>query len=249
MDLATQELIERLHELGPEGRARLGEDQLAEIEVLLAAAKYDKLDALCGQEVASFEAGPLLWLTQYTKTENPQYEQQTKDLGRPVPFLAGFPRKEYFIHLFRAFLAREPQLYVAKSRTMMTSFSAAGFAAWAAQWKGEETLIQTLNEDKAMHLVDYVKQLMDHQEPWLSDRHPIAKQSVFAISWKGGGEVAAIPGGANAVRAYHSTTYLQDESAYMVEGEEALNAVVPTGARIICISTAGPGWFADACAR
>jgi hypothetical protein len=33
--------------------------------------KNEAIDALCRQESASFEAGPLLWLTRYTKTENP----------------------------------------------------------------------------------------------------------------------------------------------------------------------------------
>src|SRR6266849_4154591 len=135
MDLATQELIKRLQRLGPEGRAELDDEQLYRIEGALTAARYDEIDALCRQEKASFECGPLLWLTRYTKTENPQYEEQG------VPFLAGFPRKSYFVPLFEAFLARHPQLYIPKSRTMMTSWAAAGFATWAGQWKQEETVI------------------------------------------------------------------------------------------------------------
>jgi len=106
MDLATQELIKRLHQLGPEGRAELDDEQLYRIEGALTAARYDEIDALCRQEKASFEWGPLLWLTRHTKTENPQYEDQG------LPFLAGFPRKSYFVPLFEAFLARHPQLYV-----------------------------------------------------------------------------------------------------------------------------------------
>jgi hypothetical protein len=130
------------------------------------------------------------------------------------------------------FLARADALYVCKSRTMMTSWAAAGFATWAAQWKGEETVTQTLNVDRAVHLIDYARQLIDNQEPWLSELHPVEKRSAFTISWKGGGEVSAIPSGADAIRAFHPTTYLQDETAFMPEGEEALNAVRPTGAKI-----------------
>ena len=130
---------------------------------------------------------------------------------------------------------------------MMSSWAAGGYAAWSAQWKREEAVVQTLNVDRAMHLIDYMRQLFDHREPWISKRHPLEKRSAFAISWKGGGEVAAIPSGANAIRAFHPTTYIQDEFAFMPEGEEALGAVVPTGAKIICIGTAAPGWFGDAC--
>jgi len=41
--------------------------------------------------------------------------------------------------------------------------------------------------------------------------------------------------------------YIRDESAFMPEGEESLNSVLPTGTYIICISTARAGWFADEC--
>ena len=243
IDLATSELTDRLRGLTREQLLQLDDERLAEIDQFLTQARYEELDALCRQPVASFDAGPLLWLTQLTKTENPQYEIQG------VPFLAGFPRKTYFIPLFKEFLAGHDKLFVVKSRTMMSSWAAAGFAAWAAQWKAEETVIQTLNVDRALHIIDYVRQLMDYQEPWLSQLHPVEKRTAFTISWRGGGEVAAIPSGANAIRAFHPTRYVQDESAFMVEGEEALNAVTPTGAKVICISTAASGWFSDMCSQ
>jgi hypothetical protein len=241
MNLATQELIKRLHRLGPQRRAELDEEQVRRIEGELIAARYDEIDAQCSQEKASFECGPLLWLTRHTKTENPQYEQQG------VPFLAGFPRKSYFVPLFEAFLAHYPQLYIPKSRTMMTSWAAAGFATWAGQWKREETVIQTMNEDKALHLIDYASQLLRYQEPGLSRLHPIRKQNAFSIVWEHGGAVDAVPGGANAIRSFHPSLFIQDEAAHIPEGEESLNAVIPSQARIISISTASAGWFGDAC--
>jgi hypothetical protein len=241
MDLATQELIKRLRQLGPEGRAELGDEQLRRIEAALAAARCDEVDALCRQEKASFECGPLLWLTRYTKTENPQYEEQG------VPFLAGFPRKSYFVQLFEAFLARHRQLYIPKSRTMMTSWAAAGFATWSAQWKQEETVIQTMNEDKALHLIDYAGQLIKYQEPGLARLHPIKKQTAFSIVWEHGGALDAVPGGADAIRSFHPSLFIQDEAAHIPEGEESLNAVIPSQSRIISISTASAGWFGDAC--
>ena len=243
LDLVASKLTERLRGMTRERLLQLSDEELVEIDSLTAQVEYEKTDARCRQPVASFDAGPLFWLTQLTKTENPQYEAQG------LPFLAGFPRKSYFVPLFQEFLARHDMLAIPKSRTMMTSWAAVGFASWAAQWKGEETVIQTLNVDRAMHLIDYVRQLTDHQEPWLSELHPLEKRTAFAISWRGGGEVAAIPSGADAIRAFHPTTYIQDESAFMVEGEEALNAVRPTGAKIICISTAKASWFGDICSQ
>jgi hypothetical protein len=207
----------------------------------LLAAAHERKDELLARPEASFDAGPLLWLTRYTKTENPQYEEQG------VPFLAGFPRKSYFVPLFGAFLARHRLLLIPKSRTMMTSWAAAGFATWSAQWKREETVVQTMNEDKALHLIDYASQLLRYQQPWLSRLHPIKKQNAFSIVWEHGGAVDAVPGGADAIRSFHPTNFFQDEAAHIPEGEESLNAVLPSQARIISISTAAPGWFGDAC--
>ena len=38
------------------------------------------------------------------------------------------------------------------------------FATWSAQWKQEETVIQTMNEDKALHLIDYASQLLKYHK-------------------------------------------------------------------------------------
>lgn len=241
MSTQVQSLINRLRIHAANGWRDLSDEQIEQSFSHLQLARAEQIDALCRQEVASFDAGPLLWLTRYTKTENPQYEAQG------VPFLAPFPRKSYFVPLFDAFLAKYPQLYIPKSRTMMTSWAAAGFATWTAQWKQEEAVIQTMNEDKALHLIDYASQLLKYQEPGLSRLHPIKKQNAFSIVFAHGGAVDAVPGGADAIRSFHPTVFIQDESAHIPEGEESLNAVIPSQARIISISTAAPGWFADAC--
>jgi len=199
------------------------------------------VDARCAEETADFSSGVLYWLTQHTKTENPQCE----DMG--VPFLAPFPRKSYFIPLFEAFMKKSRQLYICKSRSMMTSFSAAGYAAWIAQYRQQEVLIQCMSEEIAEHIVDYVSQLWRNQEPWLRARHPLERANATTIQWKGGGEVAGIAAGPDKPRAYHASLYILDEAAFVPEGESCIASVIPSGARIICISTARPGWFAEAC--
>ncbi len=243
MTTAPNPSIELLRHLTPAELAGLDDEAVRRIASYLRNTEYDHLDALCAQEVASFEAGPLLFLTQYTATENPQHEQQG------LPFLGPFPRRSYFVPLFQEFLNKHKCLFVPKSRTMMTSLSAMGFSASRAQWHREETVVQTANEDKCGHLIDYVRAFWEHQPEWLKQRHPLKRRSAFAIAWQGGGEVASIPSGADKIRAFHPTWYVQDESAFLPEGEEALSAVFPTGARIICISSAAPGWFGDQCSR
>jgi hypothetical protein len=234
---------ELLRHLTPAKVQELDDESLRRLASYVRNSKYDRIEKICAQSVASFEAGPLWFLTNLTSTENPQHDAQG------LPFKAAFPRKSYFVPLMNEFLARHPILFVPKSRTMMTSWAAMGFAAWAAQWKKEETVVQTANEDKCLHLIDYVRQLWDNQEPWLKQRHPLIRRSSFAIAWEGGGEVAAIPSGADKIRAFHPTTYVMDEAAYLPEGEDCLAAVSPSGARIIAISSARAGWFGDQCER
>ncbi len=241
MDLALDEILSRTATLTPEQLASIDPEELREIDAFLRRATNDSLEAKCSERVASFDAGPLYWLTNLTQTENPQYEAQG------LPFKASFPKKSYFVPLFGAFLARYPTLFIPKSRTMMTSWAAMGFASWTSQWLREETVVQTMSEDKSAHLIDYVRQLWENQEPWLKERHPLSRLSTFAIAWQGGGEVASIPSGADKIRAFHPTTYIMDEAGYLPEGEDCLGAVRPTGARIIAISTARAGWFGDQC--
>src|SRR5215831_8486062 len=101
MNQQTSELIGRIKQLGPTGLARLDPEILDEVQAVLETAAHDDIEAKLRREEASFDCGPLLWLTRYTKTENPQYEAQG------LPFLAPFPAKEYFVELFRAFLKRD----------------------------------------------------------------------------------------------------------------------------------------------
>ena len=80
-------------------------------------------------------------------------------------------------------------------------------------------------------------------------RHPLSRQSMTHIVWQAGGSVMAIPSGADKIRAFHPALYIQDESAFLPEGEASLAAMMPTGARFICVSTAAPGWYETQCQR
>jgi hypothetical protein len=51
---------------------------------------------------------------------------------------------------------------------MMTSWAVAAFSTWAELWKQEETVIQTMNHDKAQRMINYADQLLRHRDPGLS---------------------------------------------------------------------------------
>src|SRR5262252_7314273 len=91
-------------------KAELGKLTPDELKNQFTAAELAEIDstlkdARCAEAVASFEAGPLYFLTKLTETENPQHEAQN------LPFKAPFPQKGYFVPLFDAFLARYPSLF------------------------------------------------------------------------------------------------------------------------------------------
>ena len=76
------------------------------------------------------------------------------------------------------------------------------------------------------------------------------RQAIFRILGVGGG--GGRPRGVAVLilahgLSFHPSLFIQDEAAHIPEGEESLNAVIPSMARIISISTAAPGWFGDSC--
>lgn len=82
----------------------------------LAEVTYTLQDARCAERAASFDSGPLYWLTTLTKTENAQWEEQK------LPFRAPLPKKTYLVPLFKEFLdvSVAHPLFIPKSRTMLT---------------------------------------------------------------------------------------------------------------------------------
>lgn len=209
----------------------------------------------CKQEVASFKRGPLLWITSgLTCTENPKAAQQG------LPYKSPFPKKSFFVELFKAFLGHapyeypdkeKPRLFIPKSREMMTSWAVMAYATWRAQWHNWECLVQTESLEKDKELIDYCSQLWRNQQDWLKDRHPLAsgkkEPNTFSLDYAAGGRVIAIPSGAHKIRLYHPTLYVLDEAAFLPEAQACFDTAHPVAAQIIGISSAGPGWFGDEC--
>lgn len=184
----------------------------------------------------------LYWLQNWTATENPKYEEQRREYRAP------FPKKNYFPFVFEAFRNCD-RLFIPKTREMLTSWCVMGDSAHRAQWHKWFTVVQTDSEGKAFELIEYVSQLYRNQPDWLKSMHPLAAESKGEIKWASGGRVLAIPAGVNKIRLYHPTRYVMDEAAFLPEAEACYNAAHPVCNQIIAISSAGPGWFGDQCAR
>jgi len=78
----------------------------------------------------------------------------------------------------------------------------------------------------------------------------IEKSRDMMVSWLGVGlfthaAIIGIPGGGDQIRSYHPWGLFQDEAAFMPEAGDAYDKAVPVCKKILVVSSAGPGWFAD----
>jgi hypothetical protein len=81
-----EQVVQTLQRLTPAQLGMLSPDDMAEAEILVEAYGKEKTNSLLRQDTASFEAGPLLWLTQYTRTDNPNYQQQGREYKSAVGY-------------------------------------------------------------------------------------------------------------------------------------------------------------------
>ena len=147
-------------------------------------------------------------------------------------------------------LKREPHVFIEKSRNMLLSWLCVGYFTHAAMTTpGIDVLFQSQKEEKAFELVDYAKTLYDRQLPELQEAFPLTKhlkntadrELVFA----NGSRIIGIPGGADQIRSYHPWGLFMDEAAFMPEAGDSYNNALPVCKKIVVVSSAGPGWFAD----
>lgn len=237
-----EEVIQRLKALTPEQIGKLDLDDLAEAEILVEAHSKEKLNSLLGEETASFGAGPLLWLTRHTQTENANYQKQGREYKAPLP------DKSYFVSLFKAFLSEE-KLLVPKTREMLTSLSAVGYATWRAQFFNWDCLIQSWRLETTKEVCDYAAAFWRNQDDWLRGRYPLVSKEPlnYEVQFVNGGRVKAIPGGADKVRGFHPTLMVFDEFSIMDDAEQCWNTAAPVTQHMIGIGTARAGWMGDQC--
>lgn len=138
-----------------------------------------------------------------------------------------------------------------KSRTMMASWLVSAAAAHVAfTTPATKVVFQSEDLDRAMHDVDNCKILWENSMPRLKTKWALSKalkdQSMDRLKLANGSELVAIPGNPAKIKSEHPTIYVQDESAIITEGEQSLNEAIATRCpKIICVSSAFPGWFAD----
>src|SRR5947207_1922294 len=195
-------------------------------------------------DVRAMVADPLVWLQNHTRTKDSHW----KEAGVGSPYRP-FPHKPYFQSLVDDF-EREPVLFVEKSRDMMASWLFVGLFTHAAMTtEGIEVLFQSQKEEKAFELVEYAKILYQQSDEAIRNAYPLSKgrQPDGVLEFAHGSRIIGIPGGGDQVRSYHPWGLFQDEAAFMPEAGEAYDNAVPVCEKIVVVSSAGPGWFANQC--
>lgn len=206
--------------------------------------RYRQLQAASEDEARIREllADPLLWLQQHTKTKDSHW----REAGAKSPYRP-FPDKPYFRPIVDVF-QREPVLFIEKSRDMMVSWLGVGLFTHAAMTNpGIEVLFQSQKEEKAFELVEYAKVLYHQQDEVLRKAFPLKSriEAQGSLEFAHGSRIIGIPGGGDQIRSYHPWGLFQDEAAFMPEAGDAYDNAVPVCKKILVVSSAGPGWFAD----
>jgi len=233
------------------GRRETVQQHVGQIEATLSQgeaerrrreAEREKAERNEEESVRMMLADPLIWMQKYTQTKDSHW----REAGASSPYRP-FPDKPYFRSLVELF-QQEPILFVEKSRDMMISWLSVGlFTHTAMTTEGIEVLFQSQKMEKAVELVEYAKILYERQHPAIRRRYPLrrGKQSDAELEFQHGSRIIAIPGGGDQIRSYHPWGLFQDEAAFMPEAGESYDHAVPVCQKIVVVSSAGPGWFAD----
>ena len=182
----------------------------------------------------------LYWMQRLTKTKD---EQDQTNPFKP------FPRYPSFTVLHNVWL-KEPILFIEKSRTMMASWwSAAETLHYVMTRQPAKAIFWALDEARSLTLLDYARVLYEQQDNVFKKifplERPLDRQSYNRLELKDGGILIALPGkDPDRIRSEHPTIVIIDEAAFLENGGEsfdiALSSRVP---KMMCISSAAPGWF------
>ena len=202
--------------------------------------------ARSARSVSPMPDDPLVWLQKHTRTKDSHW----REAGANSPFRC-FPEKPYFRSVAELFQA-EPIMFIEKSRDMMLSWLCVGLFTHAAiTTPGIEVLFQSQKEDKAFELVDYARVLYVNSDKAILDAYPVKSkyQADGELVFANGSRIIGIPGGGHQIRSYHPWGLLMDEAAFMPEAGESYDHAVSVCQKIVLLSSAGPGWFADQSAQ
>ena len=195
--------------------------------------------------VREASADAITWMQKYTKTRDSHWRENGADSPyRHLPDREDRPQFRVMLHDF----THQNPYFVPKSRDMLVSWTLVGiFTHKAITTAGIDICFQSQKQEKANELVEYAKILYEQSDEAIKKAYPLDKkvQAVDQLCFANGSRIIAIPGGGDQIRSYHPWGLLMDEAAFMPEAGDSFNIAVPVCKKIVVVSSAGPGWFAE----
>lgn len=234
-----------------------------ELELIVLELEHRDIIRRCSERVVAHDRGPMYWLRNWTKTENFQWQAQGLQPKEPFPYkpyqpelLAGYgipPERldwDYLDWVMDSFLT-EPEVYVPKTREMLTSWLAVGFITWDCQFSPSTGWVgQSETDLKAQGNIKYANILYDNQPDWLRARFPLKhgqSGTLHKIEWAQGSWYRAVPQGERQLASDHPKGYFNDESAHQPAWEATKDIAKPAVRQSIHVSSAAPSRFFDLC--
>jgi hypothetical protein len=208
--------------------------------VRVSDEKRELLKALEERDIRKAKKEVWHWLGHHTATED---EHDTDEPVKP------FPQRPYFPLVFDVLDdPNEPVVWVEKSRTMMMSWSLAGWAChemFTRPYTG--IVVQSADEARAIKVVNYMKCLWRRSDPRLKAmwklRRPLERQPYDRFEAANGSWVLGVSGDPDRIRSEHPTIVILDEAAFIPTDDNYNVAVATRCLKIICNSSAEAGWM------
>lgn len=251
MSLAAEIAKEFSPDLLPAIIEQLSPEEQTELHGLLEAEQHDDIIARCSERVVAHDRGPMYWLRNWTKTENFQWQAQGLQPKEPFPYKPFTQCDWDYLDCVMSFILAEAELYVPKTRELMTSWLVVGYITWMCQFNASTGWIgQSEKDDKAQGLIKYSNILYDNQPEWMRKRFPLKRGdtgTMHKIEWANGSWFRAVPQGERQLAADHPYGYFNDESAHQPAWEATKDIAKPAVRQSIHVSSAAPSRFFDLC--
>lgn len=232
---------------------KLTPEEQAEMQAILEADQRDEIIKRCSERVVAHDRGPMYWLRHCTRTENFQWQAQGLQPKEPFPYKPFTEGEWDYLDWLMNFILAEPELYVPKTREMMTSWLVVGYITWMCQFfPSIGWIAQSEDDEKAMGLIKYANILYSNQEPWLKTANPLGgmrkdEGTLHKIQWENGSWFRAVASGERKLASDHPYGYFNDESAHQPAWEATKDIAKPAVRQSIHVSSAAPSRFFDLC--
>lgn len=191
-------------------------------------------------ELANCKKDPWRFLTHWCYTIDTGDEDNSEKL---------FPNRE---HLFitTKFWMLYPTLLVPKSRQLSMTWLMCGLYLWQSFFfKHRLTFVQSKKESDANELILRTMQMYNSLPWWMREFNPAQSIYCYMEFKNSGSRIMGIPQGADHIRGYQPSGVFNDEVVFQIDVDKVVAAIRPalrSGGKLTMVSSAGPGFFAQA---